>query len=261
MATVQRGVLITAAIAKAITLAAICFFPVSANAASSCSNKSLSGSFGYTFTGQTVSGNNPGPHAAVGVLTANGQGGLTGFETKSIVGTISNVTFAGSYSIQSNCTGTAAITESDGEVRNFNLALLHSDWIAIQTDSGQDATATGSPILGSSCTNKSISGKFGHLGTGQVFGGNNPGGRAVVGTHTADGKGNITTWTDTVSRDGTVENVTGTGTYTMLTNCTGTITLVTGGAGFFLVLLKNGGMMSIVLTSGDVVTVTSSPLL
>jgi hypothetical protein len=114
-----------------------------------CSNASWDGTFGYTLTGQNVSGNNPGPRAAVGQLTADGRGNLSGNESKSSNGTISTgLTFTGTYSVLIDCTGSGTVTLSDGEVRDFNFVLIRqtplgtiTGWetvgvMAIQTDQG-----------------------------------------------------------------------------------------------------------------------------
>ena len=54
-----------------------------------------------------------------------------------------------------------------------------------------------------------------------------------VGQFTADGNGNITAGSQTVSNGGTILNQTFTGTYTVATNCTGTLTLNIAGGGTF----------------------------
>ena len=54
---------------------------------------------------------------------------------------------------------------------------------------------------------------------------------AAVGQFTADGKGNITSGTQTVSQGGLIETGTFTGTYSLAKNCTGSVTLNVSGVG------------------------------
>ena len=54
---------------------------------------------------------------------------------------------------------------------------------------------------------------------------------AAVGQFTADGKGNITAGSDTVSNNGTISTQTFTGTYSVLANCTGSLTTKNTGGG------------------------------
>lgn len=113
-----------------------------------CSNASIKGTFGYTETGTRIGGGNPGPRAEVGTFTADGHGNLTGSGTKSQIGTITQgVTFTGTYSVNSGCTGSATITQSDGDVRHADLVLLKEHEIHwIQTDAGRVKTGVAKPL-------------------------------------------------------------------------------------------------------------------
>src|ERR1700687_1298632 len=78
---------------------------MSALPSGACSNATIQGSYGFLLTGVNSSGKLA---AVVGQITADGHGGLTGSETMSNNGVInSNVALTGSYSINSNCIGTA----------------------------------------------------------------------------------------------------------------------------------------------------------
>jgi len=71
---------------------------------------------------------------------------------------------------------------------------------------------------GATCSNATVKGVWGYL-VG-----------AAVGQFTADGNGNITSGTQTVSQNGTILTQTFTGTYSLAKNCTGSVTAnVTGG--------------------------------
>lgn len=74
-----------------------------AQANEECSNASLKGSFGVTSTG-TITG--VGPFASIGRFSADGQGNHSGAETVDFNGTISELSFTGTYQVNSDCTGT-----------------------------------------------------------------------------------------------------------------------------------------------------------
>jgi hypothetical protein len=68
------------------------------------------------------------------------------------------------------------------------------------------------------CSNATLNGVWGY-----IVG-------AAVGQFTADGKGNLTNGSQTVSQNGVIETQTFTGKYSVLTNCTGSVTVnITGG--------------------------------
>ncbi|MEP7272902.1 MAG: hypothetical protein ABI882_15480 [Acidobacteriota bacterium] len=75
-----------------------------------CSNRSLRGSFGFTSVGNLLeAGGFPpavvGPFAEVGRQTFNGRGKTQGTATLSANGNILKVTFAGTYEVKPDCTG------------------------------------------------------------------------------------------------------------------------------------------------------------
>jgi hypothetical protein len=94
------------------------------------------------------------------------------------------------------------------------------------------------------CTNANVIGVWGY----QVG--------AAVGQFTADGTGNITSGSQTVSQNGVISTQTYTGTYSVATKCTGSLTLnfTGGGTGHANFILDNGkkGAQIIVTDSGTV---------
>lgn len=111
----------------------------------SCTNASWDGNYGFRLTGERIGGTNPGPRAEVGIISSDGHGNLAGTETKSANGVISQgVSFTGTYSMLNNCTGTGAVSFSDGETRNFNFVVIEraEEVVAIQTDAGRVTTIT-----------------------------------------------------------------------------------------------------------------------
>jgi uncharacterized protein YdeI (BOF family) len=81
-----------------------------------CSNATLTGTFAYTNTGFFTAAAAPplqaGPFAGVGVETFDGNGGTTATTWVSINGNIFQATIKGTYSVNSDCTGTLTLVPS-----------------------------------------------------------------------------------------------------------------------------------------------------
>jgi len=78
-----------------------------AQADDSCSLHRAAGNWSMTNTGTVVG---VGPRTAVGVFTLDDKGNLlNGIATSSLNGTIFDETFSGTYTVNSNCTGTVNI--------------------------------------------------------------------------------------------------------------------------------------------------------
>ena len=77
------------------------------------------------------------------------------------------------------------------------------------------------------CTVASLTGVYGASLSGTQYSNNMTLYVAVVGKLVADGKGNITSMSGTASLAGIVLSATGSGTYTMNSDCTGTATITT----------------------------------
>ena len=113
-----------------------------------CDNRILNGPYGFTLTGWRI----PAPdttmrsaRAGVGLMVFDGRGILGGSETKSHDGIIIPLTFTGTYTVYSDCTGTAHIvTTEPGQERdrNLNFVVVESgeQVMAIQSDQGRTNT-------------------------------------------------------------------------------------------------------------------------
>ncbi len=113
------------------------------NAQLRCSNMTLRGSFGITWTGDRIDGGDPGPRVGVGRVTMDGSGGLSGSVTKSKNGIITlNVPVTGTYTVNSDCTGSITTTDIDGETRSVNFVIVEFgiEFFGIQVDSGRAIT-------------------------------------------------------------------------------------------------------------------------
>jgi hypothetical protein len=99
----------------------------SAQAASGrCSLSKLAGTYGLTTTG-SIPG--IGPVAAVGLMTLDASGNISGSQTRSLNGDIADETFTGTATVNSDCTGTDTVSvfESGVLVRTSILKVVYDD--------------------------------------------------------------------------------------------------------------------------------------
>ena len=76
-----------------------------------CSLERAAGNWGFTDSGTVVG---IGPRAAVGTFTLDADGKLlNGVATSSLNGTVAKETFSGTYTVDSNCTGTISVAIFD----------------------------------------------------------------------------------------------------------------------------------------------------
>jgi hypothetical protein len=106
----------------AIFLTALAGLAPAANARS-CSMEGVAGRYGYTTTGTIPS---LGAVAAVGHVTLEANGNLTGAQTASFNGAIVPETLSGTYTVNADCTGTATVNVYHGGVlaRTTNIATV-----------------------------------------------------------------------------------------------------------------------------------------
>jgi len=108
----------------------------------SCSNYTLNGSYAATITG-TIAGE---PFAELDLVTSEGQGTFSGSGTVSDNGTISTVTFTATYTVNSDCSGTASL--STGVTQNFVIHQNGSEVQFIATNSGTTVVGDAKRISG-----------------------------------------------------------------------------------------------------------------
>lgn len=116
-------------------------------AASGCSNAALNSNYGFIqpagFTTHNAPTGNEVPWQFVGVETFDGKGNTIVRYTAAVDGAISqNQASAGTYNVNSNCTGSLAFTEGDAAGLTFDIAISGggADVFAISTNSGNTAT-------------------------------------------------------------------------------------------------------------------------
>lgn len=232
-------------------LLGLCF---SGYASASCTNATLVGNYGFTVTGVDSSGELA---ASVGQLTADGKGNLTGTFTNSTAGVISsNVPLTGTYSVKTNCTGTATITPSGGAATSFSLVVVSTggQFELTETQAGSSQYGYALAQGKATCTNAGIKNTFGFRGGGftapQVP-------NAWAGQVKLNGLGSVT-GSESASFGGTIESFSLTGTYSVSSNCTGTATFNggTGNVAHTNFVIVNGGqsIMQIQTDAGSINT-------
>jgi hypothetical protein len=100
-----------------------------------CTNAGIKNTYGFRGGGYTAP---LVPNAWAGQVKLDGLGGVTGSETASFGGTIESFSLAGSYSVSSNCTGSATFNGSTGNVAHTNFVIVNGGQsiMQIQTDTG-----------------------------------------------------------------------------------------------------------------------------
>jgi outer membrane lipoprotein SlyB len=107
-----------------------------------CGLSSAKGSYGFTETGTIVGF---GAYAAVGTIVSDGVGGMRGAFAESADGAIATgITFAGTYRVNADCTGTAELADSAGRTgsRAFVIVQEGNEIQYFFTDAGFVATGT-----------------------------------------------------------------------------------------------------------------------
>jgi len=223
----------------------------SATWAATCSNASLSGTYGFLHDG-TDSNGTPATAAVSQVTFDSTTGTFTGETTASHDGVIATAPLTGTYAVASNCTGTGNPTGGSP----FSFVVTSTGFLAVHLFAEGFAVTQGSPT----CTNAGVTGSFGFETTGVFLAGApatavafigelkltvNPSGEGVIRGHVA------------ASEDGTFLTFAGepvTGSYTVGTDCRGRATITPKGLTemhFSLVVVDDGKEMLAVETDAD----------
>jgi hypothetical protein len=222
--------------------------------AATCSNASLSGTYGFLHDG-TDSNGTPSSAAVSQITFDSTTGTFTGWTKASHDGVIATFSFAGIYAIASNCTGIGRPMGGSP----FSIVVTSTGFLALHLFSEGFAVKQGSPI----CTNAGVKGSFGFETTGVFLAGAPAAGAvAFIGelklTVNSSGEGVISGHVS-ASEDGTFltfaeEPVTGS--YTIANNCRGRAIITPKGRPamhFSLVVVDGGNEMLVVETDADTV--------
>ena len=98
-----------------------------------CSVATLNGRYGLTFSGYGTNGAAFIPAAGVGLVTFDGNGNLSAAETVSLGGLVHPVNLPGTYTVNSDCTGTLTTANA-----HLNLVIVRNgrEILAVNTDQG-----------------------------------------------------------------------------------------------------------------------------
>jgi uncharacterized protein (TIGR03437 family) len=192
----------------------------------SCSASMLSGTYFYTLTGTVPSNGRNVPYAELGELQANGSGGLSGSTYTNLSGQKNTYSLSGTYSVQPNCTGAITLTLNSQTTTALTFQIINNGqgMILARSNGGEvvsgrayRTTASNGP---SPCGNGSLSGTYGYLlagfatvsGVSYLY--------SNSGQITADGNGNLSS-AGITNQGGASSNTTGTGTYSVSSDCHG----------------------------------------
>lgn len=103
-----------------------------------CTVASLQGAYGFVLSGISLP---LGPVASVGIFAADGAGGVSGHSTNSENGMITRDTFTGTYTMDSDCTG--SFTFAEGDTSDFVIVAAGTEINVIDTKPGNVETAVG----------------------------------------------------------------------------------------------------------------------
>jgi hypothetical protein len=188
-----------------------------------CTIASLHGSYGYYLSGPLI---RLGPVAAVGIVTLDGAGGLSAQDTVSNNGVISHRNGPGSYTMNSNCTGSVSL---NGDFLGFS-----ADFTVVPESRGREFTFIVTNPFGNQageakkvarqdgdgdegCTLADLQGTYRVWGAGTTLA---SGLTTAVGYRILDGQGNLTFAEDTRSVAGVITHRIGrTAVYTVASSC------------------------------------------
>jgi hypothetical protein len=115
-----------------------------ANDSASCNNKLIAGSYGFTVQGTKLGGAGPvGPQVGVAMAQFDGNGNFSQIDTVTIDGTVvadfTHTPATGTYTVNSDCTGTFTINFTDGRppvVTSFIVVENGTEIDAVVTSAG-----------------------------------------------------------------------------------------------------------------------------
>jgi len=217
-----------------------------AHADKSCSNATLNGTYGALIKG-TAGGL---PFAQLDIVTADGNGNLSGTGTSAYNGAITQgIPLSATYSIDSSCSATVSF--SNGATQNAVITRDGEEVQFIRTDDpSAQVTGDAKRVDKEKCTDTALNGNFGATLGGEV------GGLPYVALDsvTAGGDGAFS-GTGTVSFNGAITDVSFTATYLVNPDCSGSVSFNTG-ATQNIVIVGRGSQVLILKTDNPNAVVT-----
>jgi len=118
--TLQRGIAV-ALLAVSVGV----YAPVAvAGARDECDVGTLEGGYGLVGNGFLLLGGDTIPTAAIGNVEFDGNGNVSALITQSVTGTLVRIPVTGTYTVNSDCTGSLVTTDNDGITRTFDMVIV-----------------------------------------------------------------------------------------------------------------------------------------
>ena len=195
-----------------------------------CSQGSLKGSYGYAFSGlqfpSAPSAVGAGPVSAAGLMVFDGQGGLTAQDTFNN-GVISRRTGTGTYTVGSDCTGSAELGgEFEGLSFYFVIVNPGREFSFLVTTPGTALPGVAMTTGDEECTLASFKGIYRNMRTGYRISGFFSSVNTGLEVATVDGKGRFFFPPVTQTANGVFSHPTATGAYTVSPNCLFTLDIL-----------------------------------
>jgi uncharacterized protein (TIGR03437 family) len=96
-----------------------------------CGTGSMSGGYGYVLAGATAVSGGTSVYSDAGQITSDGNGNLSGASLANLGGAVSQVTGTGTYTVGSDCSGTASLIGSQNTSANYRFALVRDGQVAL----------------------------------------------------------------------------------------------------------------------------------
>jgi hypothetical protein len=203
------------------------------HAQSGCSVATLRGTYIYAQDGFTIAGDTAAqrtPFAQAGRERFNGDGTMSGVATANFSGTVVRVTYAGTYTVQADCTGAVTFTDGDGVASHYDIAVEDggAELGFVQTDANVVTAAfeRRRTAAQGACSPTTLKGNYVYAGDGFDIPGDGSAQRtpfATAGREVYSGDGAIS-GIDTTSTNGVAAHTTYTSTYTIGSDCSATYT-------------------------------------
>jgi len=113
-----------------------------------CNNATLQGTFAYTVTGSSVAPLPPGQYAEAGAQTFDGNGGTATVGMSNTNGNVSPSNTIGTYTVNSDCTGTFSLQIAPGIASHYFFVIANSgsDYRAVCLDPVAVVTRSGTRL-------------------------------------------------------------------------------------------------------------------
>jgi uncharacterized protein (TIGR03437 family) len=227
----------------------------SATQPTGCSTATLTGAYTFNGTGFGLSTNAVSSASdGAGLLQFDGQGNVTANITTSSVGAAgSPLALTGTYTMASNCIGSATLSDSSSHSYGmsfsiYSLTATNTNFYASLARlgnlllTGGGHTVSTQPVAGT-CSNSTLNGTYSLSlsGRGISAAGNFAGSYQGIGMATFDGSGNVTLAGTTNTNLAQGKTFSYSGTYSLAGSCSGTLTVTTTSSTTFTLLAWSGG--------------------